>query len=72
MESLRVAANGVFVDDQLGTRLMRDSIKTDANGQPVVVNPDGSPALNASLENLSLTELAERIANQKPFLEGVN
>lgn len=67
-DALRAAAGDLFIDSELGTRLMRDSVKIGADGKPVVLAADGTPALNASFEPLSLQELAQRIANEKKFL----
>lgn len=68
LASLRSAAGDLFLDSELGTRLMRDSVRVGADGAPYVVGADGAPALNSAFEKMSLRELAQQVANQRKYL----
>jgi len=67
-EQLRNAAGDTFIDSSLGVRLMKDCVKIGADGRPVVVDENGNPAMDHEFKPLSLSGLAQRIADQRKYL----
>jgi hypothetical protein len=67
MAHIRSAIGDEFVDSDLAANLLRQSVKM-VDGKPLLTSSDGSPALNASFEPLTLQEAAANLAAQKPFL----
>ena len=69
MAHIRSAVGDYFIDSELAANLLRQSVKM-VDGSPTVVSADGTPALNASFEAMSLKEAAQQLAASKPFLAG--
>ena len=67
MQLLRTAAGDSFVDTDLACQLLRQNVKV-IDGKPVVTSQDGSPALNALFEPLTLQEAVVNLMAAKPFL----
>jgi hypothetical protein len=67
-DALRAAAGDTFVDSDLACRLMRDRVVVADSGAVTVLAADGTPALDATLNPLSLGQLAQQIANERKYL----
>ena len=66
-KQLEQAAGDTFISP-LGVRVMRDYVKIGADGKPVVVDESGNPRLNSQFAPMSLSELAQAIAEQHKYI----
>jgi hypothetical protein len=66
-EHLRRAAGDQFVNQDLAVNLMRQNVRV-VDGKPVVIGPDGNPRMNASLDQMTLQDLATELTVQHPYL----
>ena len=67
MQQIREAMGDQWADSQLAADLLKQSVRM-VEGKPVVMAADGTPALNASFEAMTLREAAQQLAAAKPFL----
>ena len=67
-QQVRAAAGNQWVDANLAVQLIRQNVRV-VDGRPVVVDPaTGQERLNASLEPMTLTELAREMQASRPYL----